>query len=189
MVRCLCAPPCRLCASVVQSRAFRERDRGRDRWHPIPTICPLRSRDGIITEMDLVESISRAFEAAGHPDVVSVYLFGSHAEGRAHRESDVDIGVLFDHAARPTRKARFDRSLKLAADLPAASSSECIDVVVLNDAPPLFGRRIVTEGVRLYCSNSEADHAYVRDIQLRAADLQPFLERMRRIKLEALAPR
>jgi predicted nucleotidyltransferase len=121
--------------------------------------------------------------------VVSVYLFGSHAEGRAHRESDVDLGILFDRSAVPSKRERFDLSLRISADLRAETGLENIDLVVLNDAPPLLGRRIVTEGRRLVRLDPEIDHAYVRDIQLRAADIQPFLERMRKIKLEALAPR
>lgn len=38
-------------------------------------------------------------------DVVSAYLFGSHAEDRAHVESNVDIGVLLRHAAYPNESA------------------------------------------------------------------------------------
>jgi hypothetical protein len=59
--------------------------------------------------------------------------------------------------------------------------------VVLNDAPPSFGRHIVTRGRRVSCADPEADDAFRRDVQLRAADLEPFLRRMRRLKLEALA--
>ena len=54
-------------------------------------------------------------------------------------------------------------------------------------AHPLFGRRIVWEGRRLFLADPEADRAFVRDVQLQAADLEPFLRRMRAIKLEALA--
>lgn len=46
--------------------------------------------------------------------------------------------------------------------------------------------RIVTTGKRLTCANREIDHAFVRDSQLRAADLEPFLRRMRDIKLRAI---
>jgi hypothetical protein len=59
-------------------------------------------------------------------------------------------------------------------------------VVVLNDAPPLLGRRIVIKGRRVFCADAEADHAFVRDVQLRAADLEPFLRRMGQLKLDAL---
>jgi len=50
-------------------------------------------------------------------------------------------------------------------------------------------RRIVTDGRRIFCRDSEIDHTFVRDVQLRAADLQPFIDRMQKIKLEALAPK
>lgn len=121
--------------------------------------------------------------------VVSVYLFGSHAEGRAHRESDVDVGVLLDWTRFPTSEARFDARVDLGSELIHATATNEVDVVILNDAPPLLGRSIVTRGVRVHCSDPEADHAFVRDVQLRAADLAPFLERMRRTKLEALRQR
>lgn len=49
-----------------------------------------------------------------------------------------------------------------------------------------IGAGPVTEGRRLFRADLEADLRYVRDVQLRAADLRPFLERTQRIKLEAL---
>lgn len=118
--------------------------------------------------------------------VVSAYLFGSHAEDRAHRESDVDIAVLLDYGEYPDARGRFETRLRLIADLGNLLRRNDVDLVILNDAPPELGARIVTEGKRLFCSDDDADHAFVRDIQLRAADLRPFLERMRRIKLEAM---
>jgi hypothetical protein len=139
-------------------------------------------------DMEVAKRITAYFESAEYPAVVSAYLFGSHSEGRAHRESDIDLGVLMDRRLLPTPKARFDASLRLVATLGAVLSDDRIDAVVLNDAPPLFGRRIVTKGQRLFCLDSEIDHVFVRDVQLRAADIQPFLDRMRRIKLQALAP-
>lgn len=49
-----------------------------------------------------------------------------------------------------------------------------------------LARAIVTRGRRFFCADCEADHAFVRDAQLRAADLDPFLRRRRKIKLSAL---
>ena len=120
--------------------------------------------------------------------VASAYLFGSEAEGRAHRESDVDVGVLLHFAHHPTHRARFEARLRLAAELGAALGREA-DVIILNDAPPLLARRIVLDGRRVFCADAEADHAFVRDAQLRAADLEPFLRRARRLKLAALQQR
>lgn len=136
-----------------------------------------------------IDGIAAFFDRGNCPAVVSVYLFGSRAEGREHRESDLDLGLLLDRTVVPTRSERFDIAIRLSGELQAAISNGAVDLVVLNDAPPLFARRIVTEGRRMYCRDSEVDHAFVRDVQLRAADLQPFLERMQAIKLEALSPR
>jgi predicted nucleotidyltransferase len=134
---------------------------------------------------ELAERATRAVQ--GREGVVSLYLFGSHAEGRAHRESDVDLGVLLDRGALPGARDRFDAALLLSTRLQAALGGRQVDLVVLNDAPPGLGRAIVSRGRRLVCTDEEADHAFVRDVQLRAADLEPFLRRTRRLKLESLA--
>jgi predicted nucleotidyltransferase len=136
---------------------------------------------------ELTERLARALQGPEGETVASAYLFGSHAEGRAHRDSDVDVGVLFDRRALPHVRDRFETALRLSAHLQASLGTRHVDLVVLNDAPPGLGRRIVTRGRRLVCSDEEADHAFVRDAQLRAADLEPFLRRTRRLKLEALA--
>lgn len=119
--------------------------------------------------------------------LVSAYLFGSHAEGRQHRESDVDVAVLLDRSVFPERRDRFAERVRLASRLPAALGARSVDVVVLNDSPPTLGRRIVQEGRRVSCTDPELDHAFVRDVQLRAADLDLFLRRTRRVKLASLA--
>lgn len=122
------------------------------------------------------------------PGIVSVYLFGSVAEGRDHRESDVDVGVLLDRSVYPTERERFHRRLLLITDMSSAVRREA-DVIILNDAPPQLARAIIHRGRRVYCTNAEIDHAFVRDIQLLAADSDPWLQRMRTIKLEVLRQR
>src|SRR5574341_444518 len=136
---------------------------------------------------DLQRRLARFLKDAAAPGVISVYLFGSHAAGRAHRQSDVDIGVLLSHTTHPTVTDRFEERVRLTSQLIAALHMNPVDVVVLNDAPPMLARRIVTAGRRVHCADAAADHAFVRDVQLRAADLEPFLRRTRRSKLAALA--
>jgi predicted nucleotidyltransferase len=120
------------------------------------------------------------------PGIVSAYLFGSVAEGRAHRESDVDVGVLLDRAVFPSAEERMEVRISLGSELVDVLDINDVDLVILNDAPPELGRAIVTRGRRVHCADAEADHAYVRDVQLRAADLAPWLRRVRRVKLDAL---
>jgi predicted nucleotidyltransferase len=138
-------------------------------------------------ESYLEHVVIRALEGSAIPGITSAYLFGSTVEGREHRESDVDVAVLLDPCSAGDARQRFDTRLHLIEELTVALSPRPVDVVLLNDAPPLFARRIVTEGRRVYCRRREADAAFVRDTQLRAADLEPFLRRTRRLKLEALS--
>jgi predicted nucleotidyltransferase len=126
------------------------------------------------------------FRQTGWPGIASAYLFGSHAADRAHRESDVDVGILLVRDAHPSAALRFEERIRLSGALQAALRGPAVDVMVLNDAPPTLGRHIVNTGQRVFCADPEADHAYRRDVQLRAADLEPFLRRMRRLKLEAI---
>ena len=140
-----------------------------------------------VTLDDLTAGLARVL--AAFPGAVSAYLFGSHAEGRAHRESDVDIGVLLRHDRYPTDRARFDARVTLSEQIAAALQISQVDLVILNDVPPLLARRIVTEGRRVFCADPEADHSFIRDAQLRAADLEPFLRRMQSLKLDALGRR
>jgi len=134
---------------------------------------------------DVAAALCSALEDVGAPDVASAYLFGSAAEGRAHRESDLDIGVLLSWSSLPQRSDRFEAGIRLTGRLQALLAQP-IDLVVLNDVPPLFGRHVVTEGRRLLLRDARCDHDFVRDVQLRAADLAPWLARMRALKLASL---
>lgn len=132
---------------------------------------------------DIEATLARTLDRA---DVAAVYLFGSYREGRAHKESDVDVGVLLERAAYPSRPARFEARLELIGVLTHALAPLEPDVVILNDAPPGLAARIATTGLLLVCPDPEAEHAFRRDAQLRAADLEPFLRRTRGIKLRAI---
>jgi uncharacterized protein len=133
-----------------------------------------------------VEQIRHYFHVRSLPEVVSVYLFGSEARGEAHRESDVDVAVLLDRSRVPRAEDRAERRVRLGADLIAAAGRNEIDLVMLNDVPPGLGRAVILTGTRIFCADPELDHAFRRDVQLRAADLDPFLTRMRKLKLKAL---
>ena len=135
---------------------------------------------------DVAARLTRLLAATRPAGITSAYLFGSHAEHRAHRESDVDVGILLDRTVYSSEEARFDERVRLSAWLGAELRASIVDVVVLNDAPPGLASRIVTKGLAVYCASPDVDHAFRRDVQLRAADLEPFLRRMRQLKLASL---
>jgi len=133
-------------------------------------------------------SVDRAIRAVaeGARAVTAAYVFGSAAAGRAHRDSDIDIAVLLDWATYPSAAGRFDMRLRLIGEMGAALGRNDVDLIVLNDTPPVFARDIVTRGRRVFVGDVEAEHAFRRDTMLRAADLEPWLRRVRRLKLERL---
>jgi uncharacterized protein len=138
-----------------------------------------------MTEASIRDRLVAALESAD--GLISAYLFGSVASGRAHHDSDVDVAVLLDRQLYPTPQHRFDLRLRLIGRLQSAIGRD-VDLVVLNDAPPQLGRHIMTAGERLVVRDTECDHAHLRLTLSRAADLEPFLRRTRAVKLRALAP-
>ena len=137
--------------------------------------------------MDAEDIASRlASFFSGRQGVHAAWLFGSHAVGRSHRESDVDVGVLLEHARYPSPGTRFDARVRMTSDVIALLHVNEVDLVVLNDAPPRFACHVVMQGRCVHRANTEAERAFRRDVQLRAADIAPFLDRMDRLKMEAL---
>jgi transcriptional regulator with XRE-family HTH domain len=136
---------------------------------------------------DALRARARHWFASSAPGgILAAYVYGSEARGEAHRESDVDIGLLLDPAAYPHRAARSALRVEAAADLVAALGRNEVDVVILNDVPPGLAMRVVFEGVPIGVRDPGAAHDFARDTQLRVADLAPFLRRLRRLKLEAI---
>jgi predicted nucleotidyltransferase len=119
--------------------------------------------------------------------LVAARLEGSHAERRAPRESDIDLGMLFGPAVLVDRRARFEAGLALHAELAPAARGAAPDLVVLNDAPPGLAVAVVMRGVAVLVQDPEREHAFRRAVPLRAADLLPFLRRTQAIKREAIA--
>ena len=58
----------------------------------------LRLLYAVLMGQVIVKELADFFEGKSESGIVSAYLFGSHAADRAHRESDIDIGV-------PTRRS------------------------------------------------------------------------------------
>lgn len=106
--------------------------------------------------------------------VLSFYLYAEGGDAGTARDSDLDIAVLVDPDLYPDRKARAQLRLNLASELTRALRENHVDVVILNDAPHTLGRKIVTGWPRIFCADPEADHSFVRDVQLRAADMELF---------------
>ena len=59
-------------------------------------------------DRDLVDRLTAAVRTSPVAGIVSAYLFGSHVGGLNHKESDIDLGILFDRSRYGSRAQRFD---------------------------------------------------------------------------------
>jgi predicted nucleotidyltransferase len=76
---------------------------------------------------------------SARPEVIFAVLFGSRSRGRARPDSDWDVGVYLDERTSADDRFRIRRELVAALE-PAVP----IDLVVLNEAPPLLGHRALS---------------------------------------------
>lgn len=88
-----------------------------------------------------------------HP-VLLAYLFGSQTTGRTHADSDIDVAVLLNASLTPD--ARFAERLTLIDALSRLLGTDNVDVVILNEAPPLLAYEALRSGVLLYCTDENA---------------------------------
>lgn len=95
--------------------------------------------------------LSRALDRRG---VNAAYLIGSYATGAAGPLSDIDVAVWIEDELPPG--ARLDLRLALADAAAKALGSDEVDVVVLDDAPPLLRHRAIRDGVLLFSNDERA---------------------------------
>jgi hypothetical protein len=96
--------------------------------------------------VEAVEALRRVLTARA--DVRVVYLFGSFARGDARAGSDLDVGVVFSLVPPPGDLDGLATALEAAA-------GRRVDLVVLNDAPPLLAHEAIRDGRRLVCVDED----------------------------------
>ena len=110
-----------------------------------------------------------------HPGIQAAYIFGSVAQGRARPDSDLDIAVLLDRPIPDARALRY--RLKLAGDLGAALHRNDVQLVILNDAPPLLAHRVLSRGVLVFERARVARVRFHVETARRYEDMVPTMER------------
>ena len=88
---------------------------------------------------DKIKAISEML--ASRPEVDFAYLFGSQVSGQCGKMSDIDIAVYAD-----VTDDRLAYQLKLLERLQCLTGSVAVDLVLLNDAPPLLRYEVIKHG-------------------------------------------
>ena len=109
-------------------------------------------------------------------EILEGYLFGSRARGEGHAHSDIDIAVFID--AGSAEPGLFGYRSELTATLMSALGDNSVDVVVLNDAPPLLYHRVMRDGIRVLSRNLRATTVREGRALSRYCDFVPQLARI-----------
>ena len=104
---------------------------------------------------NLIGKHQKEIEKASEKErVVLVYLFGSEVRGTSHKESDVDIGILFDKKVDP--EVYLGSEGRLIDFFSGIFLKKEINIVNLNISSPLLKQVAILEGKLLYL-RSETD--------------------------------
>lgn len=104
---------------------------------------------GVTFDLDAVRAVLRDYP------VRLTILFGSHATGEAHGESDIDIAVEFENK-RPSDPTYNEVFFGLSADISDTLETDDVDVVDLHSTSPAVAESIFESGVLLV---GEQEHA------------------------------
>ena len=107
----------------------------------------------------------------GRGEVLVAYLYGSVAKGKAHKGSDIDIGVVLaeDYKPDPFYESR------LSAELSKAFGAEA-EVRVLNGQSIVFLHQVLKYGVLLFSRDEKTRVGFETYTYSRYLDFRPFFE-------------
>lgn len=96
-----------------------------------------------------VEALVARIRAVLEPlsDVLEAYLFGSVSRGEDQAHSDLDVALYL--ASGSLNRPGFGPVAEFGAVLSSALGRNDVDVVILNDAPPVLYHRVLRDGVRV----------------------------------------
>jgi hypothetical protein len=120
---------------------------------------------------------------ASRPEVLVAFLFGSHARGKPTPISDVDIAAPLSDSV--PRESYLDYRIALMQESTKIFRPDGVQVVLLNQAPPLLAHKVIVEGKPLFCRDEVARLRLRTDATRRYLDTKA----LRRIQDAATAQR
>lgn len=119
-----------------------------------------------VKDLDL-DALRKVFQA--YPEIQAVYLFGSHATGRLHFESDVDLALV------PANPAARIRKLDILTDLARAGFCE-VSLVFLDTTDAVLRFEAVRHNRLIHAADDFDRGAYYSKVVGEYLDFEPYLE-------------
>lgn len=120
---------------------------------------------------------------AKDPRVQAIYGFGSRARGKPGRRSDVDLGVLLVS----DEPLSLREELLLRAEVVEELRRDDIDLVILNQAPPLLAYEVVAADCRLFSRDDKVSDRFEARTAMRCFDTEWLRRTQQRYAREAWA--
>jgi predicted nucleotidyltransferase len=119
-------------------------------------------------------------------EIQEAYLFGSCARSMAREHSDIDIAVFVDEER--LAPSGFGYRATLTTELMKGLGTNQVDVVLLNQAPPLLYHRVLRDGIRLLSRDLRATTAREGRALSRYCDYAPQLAKIEAALIVAREP-
>ena len=114
------------------------------------------------------------------------YLFGSVAEGKEGKLSDVDIAVFLDESL--SKKEKFSLQLKLISELTGILKTDKVDLTVMNNAPLLLNYNIIKHG-KIFKDDLETKIRVESGILSDYLDMKYYIDRHTDLAIKRIAKR
>jgi len=122
-------------------------------------------------------------------EILLAYLFGSTAQGRTHKRSDIDIALLVDEQKFKRLDAQKPYGYKafMIAELMGLLCTNAIDLVLLHEASPLLAHEVISKGKILFCR--DRDEGILSDFEIQIKHRYLDTKKLRRIQAHYLHKR
>ncbi|MFQ5865383.1 MAG: nucleotidyltransferase domain-containing protein [bacterium] len=124
---------------------------------------------------EVIKSLRAFFEK--RDEIILAYLFGSVAEKRQNKLSDLDVAVLVEpKRLEELDKEPFGYQAAVMTDLMGLFHTNDVDVVILNNATPLLAHEVVKYGIVVFCRDEDKNVEYEVRTRHRYLDTKPLRE-------------
>jgi predicted nucleotidyltransferase len=115
---------------------------------------------------------------AVQPDIRLAIVFGSLANGKSHRDSDLDIAVLGKRPLEPSRRIELSEALSQLTGRP-------IDLIDLQSAGVAVARSAVLFGTVIFSRDEAAYPSQLSKVLFDSADFLPYRNRILKERRDA----